>query len=146
MRPFVPPGRVRIALSRSPSDLEQIPLAPNQIIRPAAAEGEVPNFEVGDVEKGEADELLDVLEDCAPALAGPLADSAVCLYTNTPDGDFILDAHPADTRVLLASPCSGHGFKFAPAIGEIMADLAESRTPRFDLTPFRLSRTPLGEW
>lgn len=98
------------------------------------------------VEKGEADELLDVLEDCAPALAGPVADSAVCLYTNTPDGDFILDAHPADARVLIASPCSGHGFKFAPAIGEIMADLAESRSPRFDLTPFRLSRTPRGEW
>jgi len=42
--------------------------------------------------------------------------------------------------VILASPCSGHGFKFAPALGEVLADLATDRTPAFDLTPFRVTR------
>ena len=59
-----------------------------------------------------------------PAADGPLTDSAICLYTNTPDGDFILDTHPAAAGVAFASACSGHGFKFAPVIGEALADLA----------------------
>jgi len=89
---------------------------------------------------GEADGLLAVMATRTPLLVGPLRQSAVCLYSNTPDGDFILDRHPLDARVLLASPCSGHGFKFSPAIGEALADLVEDRAPRFDLTPFRLGR------
>jgi len=62
------------------------------------------------------------------------------LYTNTSDGDFLIDRSPADGRVILASPCSGHGFKFAPALGEVLADLALDRSPAFDITPFRLGR------
>ncbi len=89
---------------------------------------------------GEADGLLAVMATRTPLLVGPPRQSAVCLYSNTPDGDFILDRHPLDARVLLASPCSGHGFKFSPAIGEALADLVEDRAPRFDLTPFRLGR------
>lgn len=89
---------------------------------------------------GEANQLLEVVATRAPRLAGTPRETAVCLYTNTPDGDFILDRHPEDPRVLLASPCSGHGFKFAPAIGEALADLVDDQPPRFDLSPFRLSR------
>ncbi len=89
---------------------------------------------------GEADRLRAVMATRAPLLTGPLRQSAACLYTNTPDGDFILDRHPEEARVLVASPCSGHGFKFAPAIGEALADLAEGKPPRFDLAPFRLGR------
>jgi sarcosine oxidase len=89
---------------------------------------------------GEADRLRSVLATRLPAAAGPLLKSCVCLYTNTPDGDFIVDRHPDDARVVLASPCSGHGFKFAPALGEVLADLVEDRPPRFDLSPFRLAR------
>jgi sarcosine oxidase len=55
----------------------------------------------------------------------------------------VIDALPRDERVIVASPCSGHGFKFAPAIGEVLADLATGIPPGFDLTPFSLSR--LGE-
>jgi glycine/D-amino acid oxidase-like deaminating enzyme len=62
------------------------------------------------------------------------------LYTNTPDHDFLIDTHPAQPGVLLVSPCSGHGFKFASAIGEIAADIAMRGETRFDLAPFRLSR------
>jgi sarcosine oxidase len=77
-----------------------------------------------------------------PTLNGPLRASAVCLYTNTPDGDFLIDRSPLDSRVILASPCSGHGFKFAPAIAEALADLALDRQPALDLSPFALARFP----
>jgi sarcosine oxidase len=58
----------------------------------------------------------------------PLADGArreakVCMYTNTPDAHFIIDFLPGDSRVVVASACSGHGFKFASVVGEIVADL-----------------------
>ncbi len=47
-----------------------------------------------------------------------------CMFTNTPDEHFILDRHPAVPQVVLASPCSGHGYKFCSVVGEILADLA----------------------
>ena len=71
--------------------------------------------------------------------AGPVED-AVCLYTNTPDGDFILDWHPAAAGVFVCSACSGHGFKFAPAIGEAVASVVATGTSPHDLEPFRLAR------
>ena len=70
---------------------------------------------------------------------GP-AEASVCLYTNTPDGDFILDWHPAAPGVFLCSACSGHGFKFAPAIGEAVASLVATGASSHDLAPFRLAR------
>lgn len=75
-----------------------------------------------------------------PAANGALRESATCMYTTTPDGHFIIDRHPAHSNVIVASPCSGHGFKFASAIGEVLADLAEDRAPGFDLEPFSLAR------
>ena len=75
-----------------------------------------------------------------PAGDGALREAAVCLYTNTPDEHFLIDRLPEDERVIVASPCSGHGFKFAPAIGELLADLATGERPRFDVTPFSLGR------
>lgn len=66
--------------------------------------------------------------------------STACMYTNTPDLDFVLDLHPVHRQVIVASPCSGHGFKFASAVGEILADLATEGESAFDLTPFRLAR------
>jgi sarcosine oxidase len=81
-----------------------------------------------------------ILQIFMPEADGPLVDSAVCMYTNTPDGDFLIDFHPSNPAVLIASPCSGHGFKFSSAIGEILADLALTGRSRFDLSPFRLDR------
>ena len=75
-----------------------------------------------------------------PAADGPLAASAVCMYTNTPDGHFVLDRHPAHPQVIVASPCSGHGFKFASAVGEQLADLALDGAPSMDLSPFGVAR------
>jgi len=70
----------------------------------------------------------------------PPAEWAVCLYTNTPDGDFVLDWLDEAQRVFVVSACSGHGFKFAPAIGEVAAAELTRTTPPVDLTPFRLAR------
>ncbi|MFL6690137.1 MAG: N-methyl-L-tryptophan oxidase [Alphaproteobacteria bacterium] len=66
--------------------------------------------------------------------------ATTCLYTVTPDFGFVIDVHPEYERVLIASPCSGHGFKHSPAIGEALAQLALGEPCGFDLTPFRLSR------
>ncbi|HTW33247.1 MAG TPA: N-methyl-L-tryptophan oxidase [Rhizomicrobium sp.] len=66
--------------------------------------------------------------------------AVVCLYTVTPDMGFIIDHAPQSERIILASCCSGHGFKHSAAIGEILADMAQSRPPAFNLAPFRLAR------
>jgi len=75
-----------------------------------------------------------------PDAGGPLTDSAVCLYTMTPDGNFLIDRLPGAANVIVASPCSGHGFKFAPVIGEILADLATTGTTAHDIARFALAR------
>lgn len=65
--------------------------------------------------------------------------TATCLYTVTPDSRFVIDEHPDSARILVASPCSGHGFKHSAAIGEALAERATGgRRP--DLAPFSLSR------
>jgi sarcosine oxidase len=68
--------------------------------------------------------LLAFAEEWLPADAGELRRLSVCVYENSPDGNFILDRHPAHEHVWLFTGGSGHGFKFAPVIGEILADLA----------------------
>lgn len=66
--------------------------------------------------------------------------SAACLYTVTPDRDFIIDRHPANERITVISACSGHGFKHSAGIGEAVAAwLATGRSP-VDLAPFGLAR------
>jgi sarcosine oxidase len=88
----------------------------------------------------EGAEMLALLARYLPQAAGKILDRATCVYTNTPDHDFLLDAHPAHANVIIASPCSGHGFKFSSAIGEILADLVTTGETSFDLAPFALSR------
>ena len=63
-----------------------------------------------------------------------------CLYTATPDFHFLIDRHPAMDRVLVASPCSGHGFKHSAAIGEALAQWVAEGRPKLDLSPFSLAR------
>ncbi len=66
--------------------------------------------------------------------------SAICLYTVTPDGAFVIDRLPGHKNVILCSPCSGHGFKHSPAIGECIADLVSTGNSKIDLTSFKLDR------
>ena len=93
-----------------------------------------------EVEAQEIEAMRDLLRRFLPAAEGRLKSTAVCLYTNTPDEHFILDYHPIHHQVLLASPCSGHGFKFSPVIGELAASLLNEQSPPFDLTLFKLAR------
>ncbi len=88
------------------------------------------------------DEVLirDAIAAHVPAANGALRRATTCLYTMTPDGDFILDRLPGQPNVVVASPCSGHGFKFAPIVGEILADLATAKTPSHDVSRFRIGR------
>ena len=75
-----------------------------------------------------------------PGADGPLRGAAVCLYTDTPDEDFVLDTYPGARGIAIASACSGHGFKFSPVIGEILADLALQGRTAYPVEPFRASR------
>lgn len=63
-----------------------------------------------------------------------------CLYTNTVDYNFLLDRHPEHPRVVLAGGFSGHGFKFAPVVGSLVADLVDGSKPPVDLGLFSLRR------
>ncbi|MDB6095462.1 MAG: N-methyltryptophan oxidase [Verrucomicrobia bacterium] len=76
------------------------------------------------------------------SLAGRAVAHQACLQTFTNDQNFIIDHHPETPRVILCSPCSGHGFKFTPVIGEVLSHLIQGRTPAQDISLFRLNRFP----
>lgn len=84
--------------------------------------------------------MRDIVQTYMPDANGPLRDTSVCMYTNLPDDHFIIDRHPLHASVIVASPCSGHGFKFSSAIGEVMADMVMDRPVAFDTSLFSLSR------
>jgi sarcosine oxidase len=93
-------------------------------------------------EVGPADEavLRRAVSRYFPDADGPVMGLKTCLFTNTPDEHFIIDTLPGHEEVIVASPCSGHGYKFASVVGEILADLATQGQSPLDLSPFRLSR------
>lgn len=75
-----------------------------------------------------------------PDADGPTLRLAVCLFTNTPDEHFVIDTLPGIPEVVVASPCSGHGFKFASVVGEVLADLATKGASGHDLSLFAMDR------
>ncbi len=79
------------------------------------------------------------LQEWAPGAAGIVRDAKACMYTLTPDQDFIIDHHPEDERIVLCGGFSGHGFKFASVVGEIAAQLAldGATTHAIDFLSFR---------
>lgn len=107
--PALPDGRVKLANHGAGT-----PLPDADAPRPVdpAAEGAARAF----------------LRGALPALAhAPLAESRLCLYCDTPDGHFLLDEHPRLPGLWLATGGSGHAFKFAPVLGELLADALERR-------------------
>jgi sarcosine oxidase len=93
------------------------------------------------VRRDEIDRMREARSRRLPALAsGRHLDSVVCLYTLTPDRHFAIGTHPDHKQVTIASPCSGHGFKFASVIGEILADLALDGQTRHAIDLFDVSR------
>ncbi|WP_028561072.1 N-methyl-L-tryptophan oxidase [Paenibacillus pinihumi] len=93
----------------------------------------------GSLPEDEGD-LRRALEVYMPQAAGTLLRGAVCKYEFTPDDDFIIDRHPEYPNVLLAGGFSGHGFKFASVVGELLADLVIKGSPGLDISKFSLSR------
>ncbi|GGF55289.1 N-methyltryptophan oxidase [Azorhizobium oxalatiphilum] len=116
----------------------------------------VPGFKIGRWhhfgETGSADELSrdseardeEALRPCVsryfPAADGPTMALRACFFTNTPDEHFVIDTLPGLPQVVVASPCSGHGYKFCSVVGEILADLSSSGDTRFDLDLFAFKR------
>jgi sarcosine oxidase len=99
---------------------------PSEIDRAVTADDEIP--------------VRAFLKKCLPSVNGPLRRSQVCTYTLTPDRHFILDRHPEYANVTIAAGFSGHGFKFAPVVGEIMADLATTGRTAHPIDMFRIGR------
>ncbi|OPH58693.1 N-methyltryptophan oxidase [Paenibacillus ferrarius] len=85
-------------------------------------------------------DLRRALEVFLPQAAGKVVRSAVCKYEMTPDEDFIIDHHPNYHHVLVAGGFSGHGFKFASVVGEILSELAQEGKTAFDMSSFAISR------
>ncbi|XP_075296125.1 peroxisomal sarcosine oxidase [Opisthocomus hoazin] len=65
-----------------------------------------------------------------------------CLYTNTPDGDFILDRHPKFSNIIIGAGFSGHGFKLAPVVGKLLCELSLGEEPSHSTAPFAITRFP----
>jgi sarcosine oxidase len=86
-----------------------------------------------ELDAASAGELASILASAAPflpAIQGTMTGAQVCKYTMSADGHFVVDAHPGHANMVFGCGFSGHGFKFAPAIGRALADLAlEGRTP-----------------
>jgi sarcosine oxidase len=77
--------------------------------------------------------LRNVLDTYFPGASGEVMWTLTCMYTNTPDRHFIIERHPEHERVVYGCGFSGHGFKFASAIGEVLADLATDGTTRHEI-------------
>ena len=89
--------------------------------------------------------IADHLRALLPAMPGRLLNAVACMYTTTPDTHFVIAGHPAHERVTVACGFSGHGFKFVPVVGEILADLALSGTTEHPIAlfdPRRPAMTP----
>jgi glycine/D-amino acid oxidase-like deaminating enzyme len=80
------------------------------------------------------------LKEFLPGAADNVRAMDICLYTNSPDGNFVIDKHPEHDNVVFACGFSGHGFKFAPVIGEALADLALSGSTQLRIGFLGLAR------
>ena len=117
---------------------------------------EIPGFKVGryhhlsqevdpdtmdrDVHPEDEETLRSFTSRYFPLAAGPTLALKTCMFTNSPDGHFIIDRHPQYPQVSIAAGFSGHGFKFCSVVGEIMADLVQKGETTHDLSLFRMDR------
>jgi sarcosine oxidase len=93
-----------------------------------------------EVSAGEVEEMYETcVRPRLPALSARCLRTAVCLYTVTDDSRFLIDRLPSAPNVIVASPCSGHGFKHSAAIGESLAQLATRGESEIDLSAFSLA-------
>ncbi|XP_075760649.1 peroxisomal sarcosine oxidase isoform X2 [Pelodiscus sinensis] len=84
--------------------------------------------------------LRDFVSKYLPGLVPEPAVVEHCMYTNTPDEDFILDRHPTFSNIVIGAGFSGHGFKLAPVVGRLLSQLSAGEEPSYTMEPFRLRR------
>lgn len=99
-----------------------------------------PNIPDRSSRPGDEASVRSFLRDRMPTANGELLALRTCLYTNTPDGHFVIDRHPSHPNVVYSSSCSGHGFKFSPVIGEALADLALKGSTKLPIAFLAASR------
>jgi sarcosine oxidase len=92
------------------------------------------------VTDAEVREVADVLRPMLPTMPGRFLRAVACLYTTTPDQHFVISPHPGHANVMVAAGFSGHGFKFVPVVGEILADLALDGSTRHPIGLFDPTR------
>lgn len=92
----------------------------------------------------EIDAMRSHLRERVPALNGAFLDARTCFYTNTPDEHFVIANHPHHEQVTIACGFSGHGYKFASVVGEILADLCEKGRTVLPITLFDPHRLGKG--
>ncbi|NWS77187.1 SOX oxidase, partial [Crotophaga sulcirostris] len=119
------PGLVKVCYHHgSPTDPEERDRVPPGTLRPNVAL------------------LSSFINRYLPGLEPQPAVVETCLYTNTPDGDFILDRHPKFNNIIIGAGFSGHGFKLAPVVGKLLCELSLGEEPSHSTAPFAISRFP----
>ncbi len=98
--------------------------------------------EFGAFEKDEED-LRDFLDEYMKGANGEVNRGVTCIFTNTPDEDFIIDRHPGYENIYVAGGFSGHGFKYVPVIGEIFTQLITEGSTGHDISKFSITRDVL---
>jgi sarcosine oxidase len=126
---FMPDRFLPFAVANSSGSLHYgFPILPGALGMKSASHviGEVIEPELVDRQPNPNDieSFLPFLQSTIPDAAGQVLDMRICMYTNSPDSHFILDNHPNKPNVTFGCGFSGHGFKFAPVIGEALRDLA----------------------
>ena len=149
---YIPPEREIFELGRMPvfffdfgdSNYYGFPFFGVDCVKVARHHGGKLNVVPETVERNFTDDdnqqLVRFLKEYMPRAAGPMRMGKVCLYTNTPDHHFILDHHPEYKNMSIATGFSGHGFKFASAVGEVMAELALKGTSKLKIDFFSMKR------
>jgi sarcosine oxidase len=122
-----PTGGVKVAFYRTPTVQRCAPDTIHRTVHP-----------------GEIAQIRAALADRVPTLNGKLLAAVTCMYTNTPDKNFVVAPHPNHPQVVIACGFSGHGYKFCSVVGEILADLAECGETRHDIRLFVLERLRRG--
>ncbi|XP_027582585.2 peroxisomal sarcosine oxidase [Pipra filicauda] len=84
--------------------------------------------------------LSSFISSYLPGLETQPAVMETCLYTNTPDKDFILDRHPKFSNIIIGAGFSGHGFKLAPVVGKLLCELSLGEEPSHNMAPFAITR------
>lgn len=109
-------------------------------VGPAVAPGD-PNR---GIDPARLEALCEYAANLLPGTTGEILETTSCRYTMTPDEDFVIDRCAQHPQIVIGSPCSGHGFKFAPVIGQMLADLAIDGETPYPTARFRLDRPALS--